>query len=250
MPGLSAGAPPVRVAMWSGPRNISTAMMRAWENRGDAAVWDEPFYACYLEATGIEHPLDAEVIAAGETDWRRVVERLLGDVPDGHPVYFQKHMTHHLLPEIDRGWMDAVVNCFLIRAPREVLASYARMRSTVTVEDIGVLQQAEIFDFVATRRGVPPLVVDARDVLENPRGMLSALCAGVGVEFTDRMLSWPPGPRASDGVWAPHWYHSVHRTSGFQPYVPKAYRLPGHLEPLARECEPHYRRLWEQRLRV
>ena len=250
MPGLSTGAPPVRVAMWSGPRNISTAMMRAWENRGDAAVWDEPFYACYLEATGIEHPLDAEVIAAGETDWRRVVERLLGDVPSGHPVYFQKHMTHHLLPEIDRGWMDAVVNCFLIRAPREVLASYARMRSTVTVEDVGVLQQAEIFDFVATRRGVPPLVVDARDVLENPRGMLSALCAGVGVEFTDRMLSWPPGPRASDGVWAPHWYHSVHRTSGFQPYVPKAHRLPGHLEPLARECEPHYRRLWEQRLRV
>ena len=248
MPGVNAAASPVRLAMWSGPRNISTAMMRAWENRGDTAVWDEPFYAYYLDATGIEHPVDSEVIAAGETDWRRVVERLLGDVPDERPLFFQKHMTHHLLPEIDRGWMDAVVNCFLIRDPREVLASYARMRSTVTVQDVGVLQQAEIFDFVQARRADTPVVLDARDVLENPRGVLSALCARVGVDFTDRMLAWPPGPRASDGVWAKHWYHSVHRSSGFQPYVPKTCPLPAHLESLARECEPRYRRLWEQRL--
>ena len=251
MLGLSTAASPVRIAMWSGPRNISTAMMRAWENRGDTAVWDEPFYACYLDATGIDHPLDAEVIAAGETDWRRVVERLLGGVPDGqHPIFFQKHMTHHLLPEIDRGWMDSVVNCFLIRDPREVLASYARMRSTVTVEDVGMLQQAEIFDFVEARRGAAPLVLDARDVLENPSGVLGTLCAEVGVEFTDRMLAWPPGPRDSDGVWAKHWYRSVHRSSGFQPYVSKARPLSEHLESLARECEPRYRRLWERRLRT
>ena len=250
MRGVSAGGSAVRVAMWSGPRNISTAVMRAWENRGDTAVWDEPFYAFYLHATGIDHPLDAQVIAAGETDWRRVVERLTGDVPDGHRVFFQKHMTHHLLPQIGRGWMDAVVNCFLIRDPREVLASYARMRSTVTVEDVGVLQQAAIFDFVEARRGDPPLVLDARDVLENPRGVLSALCAEVGVEFTERMLAWSPGPRASDGVWAPHWYHSVHRSSGFQPWAPKDDPLPEHLEALARECEPHYRRLWERRLQA
>ena len=247
---MSGDAPPVRIAMWSGPRNISTAMMRAWENRGDTAVWDEPFYAHYLHATGIEHPLDAQVVEAGETDWRRVVERLLGEVPDERSVFFQKHMTHHLLPGIDRAWMGAVVNCFLIRDPREVIASYARMRSTVTVADVGVLQQAEIFDFVAARRGDPPPVIDARDVLENPRGVLTGLCDAVGVEFTERMLSWPPGPRDSDGVWAPHWYHSVHDTSGFQPWVPKAHLLPEHLEPLARECEPHYRRLWEQRLRA
>lgn len=250
MRGVNPRAPPVRIAMWSGPRNISTAMMRAWENRGDTAVWDEPFYAFYLDATGIDHPFDAEVIAAGETDWRRVVERLVGDVPDGRPVFFQKHMTHHLLPEIDRGWMDAVVNCFLIRDPREVIASYARMRSTVTVEDVGVPQQAEIFDYVEARRGHPPLVLDARDVLESPRGVLGALCAEVGVEFTDRMLAWPPGPRESDGVWAKHWYHSVHGTSGFQPYVPREHSLPEPLKTLARECEPHYRRLWERRLRA
>ena len=250
MLGMTAGASPVRVAMWSGPRNISTAMMRSWENRGDTAVWDEPFYACYLDSTGIEHPVDSEVIAAGEIDWRHVVERLVGEVPDGCPVFFQKHMTHHLLPEIDRGWMDEVVNCFLIRNPREVLASYARMRSTVTVEDVGVPQQAEIFDYVQARSADTPVVLDARDVLENPRGLLSALCDRVGVDFTDRMLAWPPGPRESDGVWAKHWYRSVHRSSGFEPYVPKAHLLPEHLEPLARDCEPHYRRLWERRLRA
>ena len=250
MSGVSAGRSPVRVAMWSGPRNISTAMMRSWENRGDTAVWDEPFYAYYLDATGIEHPVDSEVIAAGETDWRRVVERLLGEVPGGRPVFFQKHMTHHLLPEIDRGWMDEVVNCFLVRDPREVLASYALKRSTVTVEDVGVPQQAEIFHYVRARSADPPVVLDARDVLENPRGVLSALCHRVGVEFTERMLAWPPGPRESDGVWAKHWYHSVHRSSGFQPYVAKTESLPGHLESLAQECEPHYRRLWERRLRA
>ncbi len=247
---MTAGASPVRIAMWSGPRNISTAMMRSWENRGDTAVWDEPFYAWYLDSTGIEHPVDSEVIAAGETDWRRVVERLVGEVPDGRPVFFQKHMTHHLLPEIDRWWMDEVVNCFLIRDPREVLASYARMRSTVTVEDVGVPQQAQIFDYVQARSADSPVVLDARDVLENPRGVLGALCDRVGVEFTERMLAWPPGPRESDGVWAKHWYHSVHRSSGFQPYVAKTEPLPAHLEPLARACEPHYRRLWEQRLRA
>ena len=245
---MSAGESPVRVAMWSGPRNISTAMMRAWENRGDTAVWDEPFYAWYLNSTGIEHPVGSEVIAAGETDWRRVVERLLGRVPGGRRIFFQKHMTHHLLPEIDRAWMDAVFNCFLIREPREVLASYARMRSSVTVEDVGVPQQAEIFDYLQARSTDTPVVLDARDVLENPRGVLSALCDRIGIEFTDRMLAWPPGPRESDGVWAKHWYHSVHRSSGFQPYVARTDPLPGHLEPLARECEPHYRRLWEQRL--
>ena len=247
---MTAGAAPVRVAMWSGPRNISTAMMRSWENRGDTAVWDEPFYAYYLDSTGIEHPVDSEVIAAGETDWRCVVERLLGEVPGERRVFFQKHMTHHLLPEIDRGWMDEVVNCFLIRDPREVLASYARMRSTVTVEDVGVPQQAEIFDYLHTRGVDAPVVIDARDVLENPRGVLSALCAEIGVDFTDRMLAWPPGPRESDGVWARHWYRSVHRSSGFQPWAAKTDPLPGHLEPLARECEPHYLRLWEQRLRA
>ncbi|MCP5151741.1 MAG: HAD family hydrolase [Ectothiorhodospiraceae bacterium] len=239
---------PVRVAMWSGPRNISTAMMRSWENRGDTAVWDEPLYAYYLARTGIDHPMAAEVVAAGETDWRRVVERLVGPVPDGQPVFFQKHMTHHLLDEVDRAWLAEVTNCFLIRDPREVIASYWRARASVTAEDVGIPQQADIYRHVERTTGRAPLVVDARDVLENPRGMLSALCGALGVPFTERMLSWPPGPRASDGVWAAHWYASVRASSGFAPYVPKVDTLPPELAPLAAACEPSYRWLHARRL--
>ena len=239
---------PVRIAMWSGPRNISTALMRAFENRGDTAVWDEPFYAFFLKATGADHPGAADVIAAGETDWRRVVGRLTGDVPSGHAVFFQKHMTHHLLPDVDRAWMDEVENFFLIRDPREVIASYARVRDRVAPEDVGIHQQAEIFDFVASRRQRTPLVIDARDLLENPPGVLRALCDSLGIEFSGNMLSWPPGPRASDGVWARHWYASVQESTGFRPHVPTVRCLPAHLAPLARESERHYRRLWRHRL--
>ncbi len=249
MPAAAAGGP-LRVAMWSGPRNISTAMMRAWENRGDTAVWDEPLYAYYLARTGIEHPGAAEVIAAGDTDWRRVAAACAGPVPGGKAVFFQKHMAHHLLDEVDRGWLDALVNCFLIRDPREVIASYARVRPEVTAEDVGVAQQARLFDQVAARTGRTPLVLDARDVLENPRGMLEALCRALGVAFSEGMLAWPPGPRASDGVWARHWYGAVERSTGFAPYTSKSQRLPPALEPLAESCERDYRRLHAARLVV
>jgi carbon-monoxide dehydrogenase large subunit len=166
----------VRIAMWSGPRNISTAMMRAWENRGDTAVWDEPLYAYYLESTGIEHPGAAEVIAAGETDWRRVVAAITGPVPDGKPIFFQKHMTHHMLDEVDRQWLSHLSNCFLIRDPREVIASYARTRPDVNLSDVGVLQQAELFEQARDLTGTTPLVLDARDVLEDPRAMFIGCC--------------------------------------------------------------------------
>ena len=238
----------IRIAMWSGPRNISTAMMRAWGNRGDTAVWDEPLYAFYLHRTGIDHPGAAEVIAAGDTDWRRVVAAVTGPVPDGMPIYFQKHMTHHMLDEIDRGWLTQMHNCFLIRDPREVIASYARTRPEVTLGDVGVLQQAEIFKHAHASAGVAPLVLDSRDVLEEPRAMLTALCAALDVSFNERMLSWPAGPRSSDGVWARYWYDAVQASSGFSAYVSKAHTLPRALEPLAEQCEPHYRRLYAQRL--
>ncbi len=234
--------------MWSGPRNISTAMMRAWENRGDTSVWDEPLYAFYLERTGIDHPGADEVIAAGETDWRRVVAAVTGAVPNEKPIYFQKHMTHHMLDEVDRGWLGQLSNCFLIRDPREVIASYARTRPEVTVSDVGVLQQAELFEHAGRISGVTPLVLDTRDVLENPRAMLTALCEALEVPFTERMLSWPVGPRSSDGVWAKYWYQTVQASSGFAPYVSKAHTLPQALEPLAEACAPHYRNLYEHRL--
>jgi len=240
---------PVRIAMWSGPRNISTAMMRAWENRGDTAVWDEPLYAYYLQRTGIEHPGAAEVIAAGETDWRRVAAAVTGPVPGNLPVYFQKHMSHHMLDEVDRSWLSRLRNCFLIRDPREVIASYARARPGVSVADVGVLQQASLFDFVRENSGTTPLVLDSRDVLEDPRALLGALCDALDVPFTDRMLSWPQGPRESDGVWARYWYEAVRASSGFAPYVSKVHTLARRLEPLAEECAPHYQRLYEVRLR-
>ena len=240
----------VRIAMWSGPRNISTAMMRAWENRGDTAVWDEPLYAYYLHRTGIEHPGADEVIAAGDTDWERVVAAVTGPVPDGKPIYFQKHMTHHMLEEVGRDWLALVSNCFLIRDPREVIASYARTRPEVELSDVGVLQQAELFEHARRITGSTPLVLDARDVLENPRAMLTALCAALDVPFTERMLSWPAGARSSDGVWAGYWYDAVRASTGFAPYVSKAHRLPAELQPLAEACEPHYWKLHEQRLRA
>src|SRR5207248_8392823 len=173
----------LRVAMWSGPRNISTAMMRAWGNRADTFVVDEPLYVHYLKATGKNHPGAQEIIAAGETDWRKVVSHLTKEpLPSGKRIFFQKHMTHHLLPEIDREWLGAVTNCFLIRDPREVIGSYIKKREVSAVEDLGFVQQAEIFDFVRARTNAVPPVIDAKDVLENPEQMLRLLCEAVGVE--------------------------------------------------------------------
>jgi hypothetical protein len=238
----------VRIGMRSGPRNISTAMMRAWENRGDTAVWDEPLYAYYLNKTAIEHPGADEVIAGGETDWRKVVDRITGPVPGGQPIFYQKHMTHHLLDEVDRGWLDKLVNCFLIRDPADVVASYSRARENVMIEDVGIVQQAEIFDYLRARSNGAPVVLDAREVLQNPEGTLEALCNRVGVEFTPRMLSWPAGPRDSDGVWAKYWYDSVIASTGFKRYQPKPAFLSPELEAIVEACEPHYRKLHVQRL--
>ena len=234
--------------MWSGPRNISTALMRSWESRGDTSVWDEPLYAHYLRETGVDHPGREEVIRCHEADWRTVVERLLGPVPDGKLIFYQKHMAHHLLPHIDRDWLDQVRNAFLIRHPGEMLTSLARVTPTPTVEDTGLPQQWEIFERVAARRGAPPPVVDARDILEAPEKLLSRLCEALGVPFKGAMLSWKPGRRASDGVWAKHWYAAVEASRGFQPYVPKMDPLPERLADVHAECESIYRRLHEHRL--
>ena len=240
---------PVRIAMWSGPRNISTAMMRSWGNRPDTFVCDEPFYAHYLQATGFAHPGAAEVIASGETDWRKVVARLSGDVPEGKRIFYQKQMTHHLLPEIDRAWLGTVTNCFLIRDPAEVIVSYIRKNNDPALEDIGFVQQAEIFDWVRAHTGAIPPVIDARDVLENPEKILRLLCDAVGVEFMEAMLSWPPGLRETDGIWAKHWYGEVEQSTGFRKPAPRERepvpeRLRGVYER-SREC---YSRLYEYRL--
>ena len=241
----------VRIAMWSGPRNISTAMMRAWENRPDTAVIDEPFYACYLAETGLDHPGREDVLAAQPTDWRAVVASLTGSVPEGREIYFQKHMAQHLLPGMGRDWLGAVTNAILIRHPDEVVASYVQRRPDVSVEpeELGYPQQMEIYERVTADTGTPPPVLDAMDVLEDPRRMLGLLCDAVGVPFSEAMLSWPPGRRDSDGVWAPHWYAAVERSTGFAPYRAPTEPLDPCWRPLADACMPAYRRLHEVRLR-
>jgi Sulfotransferase domain len=238
----------IRIAMWSGPRNISTAMMRAWGNRDDTIVIDEPFYAYYLRATRKAHPGANEVIATGETDWRKVVAHLTGPIPNGKTIFFQKQMTHHLLPEIDREWLGAVTNCFLIRDPREVINSYIKKREDPALEDLGFVQQAEIFDFVRTHTNTAPPVVDAKDVLQNPEGTLQLLCEALGVEFTKSMLSWPPGLRDTDGIWAKHWYGEVAKTTSFQPYRPRDHELPENLRQLYERCRDCYEKLYQYRL--
>src|SRR3954464_15955647 len=241
---------PVRIAMWSGPRNISTAMMRSWGNRPDTFVCDEPFYAFYLKATGCEHPGREEVIERGETDWQKVVSQLTGPVPGGKPIFFQKQMTHHLLPEIDRSWLAAVTNCFLIRDPAEVIVSYIKKNNDPTLEDIGFVQQAEIFDWVCQHTGAIPPVIDAHDVLENPEKILRSLCEAIGVEFTITMLSWSPGLRETDGIWAKHWYAEVAKSTGFrEPSPEKRVEIPQRLQNIHGHSRERYDRLHEQRLR-
>jgi len=241
--------PAIRIAMWSGPRNISTAMMRSFEARGDAAVSDEPFYAAYLHRTGIDHPMRREVLASQSLDPREIAKMLTGPVPGGKPVWYQKHMTLHLLEDFERDWMLQMRNAFLIRDPCAVLASYALKRSSMTAADIGFARQRELFDEVADRLGAPPPVVDTADVLANPGRTLERLCGALGIPYAASMLRWPPGGRATDGVWAPAWYQSVHRSTGFEPQALRAsVPLPPGLRRLADEALPHYQALHTYRL--
>ena len=235
--------------MWSGPRNISTAMMRSWGNRPDTFVCDEPFYAFYLQETGRAHPGREEVIAHGETDWRKVIARLTGPVPDGRRIYFQKQMTHHLLPGMDRTWLAEVTNCFLIRDPAEVIVSYIKKNNDPTLEDIGFVQQAEIFDWVRARTGSVPPVIDAHDVLAKPEKILRLLCDAVGVEFTEAMLTWPPGLRETDGIWARHWYGEVETSTGFRkPAQKEREPVPERLREVYERAVECYERLSKHRL--
>jgi hypothetical protein len=233
----------VRLAMWSGPRNISTALMRSWENRPDTRVVDEPLYAYYLNETGLNHPGRDEVIAAGETSWPVVVDELTAPVGG---VYYQKHMTHHLIPQLPRDWIPSLTNVLLIRDPAEVVASYVHSRTDVVAEDIGLVQQNELYDQLGT--DVP--VIDAADFLRNPEAYLRWLCDYVDVDFTDRMLHWPPGPRDSDGIWAPYWYDAVLASTGFEPYRPRDIELAGAGLEAAQRSRPYYDRLHEARLRL
>jgi hypothetical protein len=242
--------PPIRIAMWSGPRNISTAMMRAFGNRADCAVSDEPFYSAYLHATKLDHPMREAVIASQPRDWREVAAALTGPPPAESAIWYQKHMTHHMIEGFGRDWTDGFVNAFLIRAPEAVLASYARKRHDFTLQEIGLPAQLALFERAADKLGRAPPVIEGADVLTDPRGMLTALCRACGISFDEAMLSWPACPRASDGVWAPAWYDAVEKSTGFEPPRPEARfdDLPEALKPIAEAARPLYEELARHRL--
>lgn len=234
--------------MWSGPRNLSTALMYAFAQRADCAVWDEPFYAAYLAATGIDHPMRQAVIAAGGTDANAVAAACLGPIPRQKTLFYQKHMTLHMIPGFPRGFTRACANVFLIRHPARVVASYARKREAPVLADIGFVQQAELFDEVAGWLGAAPTVVDSADIRANPRETLGKLCSALGITFDPAMLAWPAGPKPYDGVWAAHWYGAVHRSTGFEAVEGPLPELPPDYARLAEEALPYYERLVAYRI--
>ncbi len=246
---MQMNEPPLRIAMWSGPRNISTAMMRSFGARADTAVIDEPFYAAYLVQTGLVHPMRDEVIASQANDWREVVSALLGRVPADKPVWYQKHMTHHMIPAFGRAWLAQVRNAFLIRDPAAVLASYAAKRGDVRLADIGIVQQRELFEQEAERLGRAPPVVEGSEILAAPGRVLAKLCAALGIGYDDAMLHWKAGRRESDGVWAPAWYDTVERSTGFElPVAREAVALGSELQRIADAARPHYEALAKYKL--
>ncbi|MBA2639399.1 MAG: HAD family hydrolase [Nocardioidaceae bacterium] len=238
---------PVRLAVWSGPRNISTALMRSWENRPDTLVVDEPLYAAYLARTGIDHPGRADVLAAGETDLERAAAALTAPLPGDVRVHYQKHMCHHLPDGPVPEWVDALTTVLLIRDPGEVVASYVRSRAAVGPADIGVHRQLDLLDRQLATGATPP-VIDAGDFLRDPAGYLEWWCDWLGVAFTERMLRWPPGPRVSDGVWAPHWYAAVLASTGFEPWRPRQVDLAPPVAAVVDVCRPAYERLHARRV--
>jgi Sulfotransferase domain len=231
------------IAMWSGPRNISTAMMYAFGNRPDCQAWDEPFYAFSLKTFGNDHPMREAIIAANENDWDKLVVRCTSGPAPPKTIFYQKHMTHHMLSGYDRGWIPRLTNAFLIRSPERVLASYAQKWSEVSPRAIGFIEQAEIFDMVAEKLGRAPPVLDAEDVLANPRAMLNSLCGACGIPFREAMLRWPMGPKPFDGVWAKHWYNAAWQSTGFAKPPATAPELPDGLRRIADEARPIYESL-------
>lgn len=234
--------------MWSGPRNLSTAMMYSFAQRSDCAVWDEPFYAAYLAETGLDHPMRDAILAAGEQGAEAVTSRCLGPVPGGRPVFYQKQMTHHMLPDWSLEWLRDVTNVFLIRHPARVIASYMRKREMPQFEDLGFAQQLKIYQHVQ-RIGHHPVVIDSADILADPKAALGALCGALDLAFDPAMLTWPSGARPFDGVWAAHWYGAVHRSTGFAAADADLPVLSGRYAEMADAAMAAYEALREVRLR-
>lgn len=232
----------MRIAMWSGPRNLSTAMMYSFGARSDFAVWDEPFYAPYLAASGADHPMKDQIIAAHEANPIKVAARCSGTIPAQKPHFYMKHMPHHMIDGFPMDWSDDCVNVHLIRHPARVVASYGIKREQVTLEDIGFRQQAQLFDRIGG------LVIDSADIRNDPERMLTRLCDAIGLRFDRAMLSWPEGGHLDDGVWASHWYGAVHRSTGFAGPEGPLPQLDGRDAAIVAAALPFYDRLAAKKL--
>ena len=245
----SSEPPVLRIAAWSGPRNVSTALMRSFDSRSDTQVCDEPLYAHYLKATGLPHPMAEQIQAEHECDLGKVVRWLTESAEGGARVFYQKHMAHHLLDDMPRGWIASLKNIFLIRKPRAMLPSLLKIIPGSGLMDTGLPQQVELFDQEAQRTGSPPPVIDSADLLRNPRAILGALCEALELEFNEAMLSWPRGLRSTDGCWAEAWYGNALDSTGFAPYRPSTATLPDDQLNLLGQCEELYELLAPHRLR-
>jgi len=229
--------------MWSGPRNLSTAMMRSFGSRTDTFVTDEPFYGCFLTQTGLDHPMREEVIASMDCAWRSVMHTLSGAPPDGAPIWYQKHMWHMMVGPIGYDDFAGFRHAFLIREPERMIASYLKKRETARFEDFGLEKQAEFFERESDRLGRAPPVIDANDVLADPAAVLSRLCEALGIAWDPAMLGWAPGRRATDGVWAAHWYNAVEKSTGFGEPDTGPVELSQEDRRLAERMRPYYERL-------
>lgn len=233
----------IRIAMWSGPRNLSTAMMRSFSSRADTFVSDEPFYGAYLKETGDPQPMMDEVIASMNCDWHSVARTLEGPVPDGSPIWYQKHMAHHMEGPIDIADLSGMRHAFLIRDPVRVAASYAAKRTEIRPEHLGVSRQREFFERIAARDGVAPPVIDSADILADPPAMLENLCMALELDWDPAMLAWARGSHPQDGIWASHWYDKVNASTGFgSPPGPLPDLAPGYAR-VANACRADYEAL-------
>ncbi len=238
----------IRIAMWSGPRNISTTMMRAFENRPDAVVVDEPFYACYLKASGAEHPYRAETLAAMPAEWREVRRRLDAPLPSGKSIQLEKHIAYHYPAQEPLDWLLRRRTFLLIRDPRRMVASYAKKSVDIAPIAESFAVERRIYDFLGGR-GLACPIVDAADVLADPPAMMRAISSALDIPYTERMLFWPAGPRITDGPWAPHWSDAVNASTGFKQTAEKNVDLPPELERVADACREDYGFLSARRLR-
>tara|TARA_B100000029_G_scaffold94307_2_gene84478 strand:+ start:1018 stop:1752 length:735 start_codon:yes stop_codon:yes gene_type:complete len=236
------------IAMWSGPRNISTALMRSFENRSDCFVSDEPFYSYFLYKTKLKHPLSDEIVKSGLINYDKIIKYITGPIPYEKNIWYQKHMAHHILEGENLNWIKNMKNCLLIRHPNDVILSYSKKNEINSIQQLGYLQQIEIYKMLTKETGISPIIIDAQDLLRKPKKMLIAICKNLEIKFDNKMLSWPSGTRDTDGIWGKYWYKQVEASTGFKPYIKTNKIIPLKYQILYDECVKYYDFLYQNRI--